>query len=109
MGTLHTFHTLELEPFGGFDLRVLFHPDYSSAEDMFAEDDTIAARIFNGELVWFIAQVQASKNGIILGTDFLSGCCYESYDDFVSSSGYIEDMKTTAIIAAKNALKLLSE
>jgi hypothetical protein len=78
---------------------------FASGDD--AADAEIISKINNGDLVWFLAKVTASKNGIVLGTDYLGGCCYESYEQFVEQNDYYADMVSQAIIEARNAIKAL--
>lgn len=77
--------------------------DFENEED---KQDTLR-RIENGDLVYFIARVQALKNGIVLGTDYLGGCCYDSYIQFVESSGYYADMVENAVSEARDAITKL--
>jgi len=76
----------------------------SSVDDL----QELADKINNCDLVYFCAQVVASKNGIELASDYLGGCCYESYEQFVNSKDYIEDMKQTTLKEAKATILELS-
>jgi hypothetical protein len=66
-------------------------------------------RIDNGTLSWFVARVEAYKNGVLLASEYLGGNLYEEPTDFISDSGYYEDMKDTAINEAKETIKKLTE
>ena len=77
--------------------------DFESEE---AKQDTLR-RIEQGDLVWFIARVQAIKNGIVLGTDYLGCCCYDSYEQFVEASDYYADMVDNAVTEARETLTKL--
>ena len=79
--------------------------DFENEED---KQDTLC-RIENGDLVYFIARVQALKNGIVLGTDHLGGCCYDSYMQFVKDSDYYANMVENAVIEARLTIKKLIE
>ena len=69
--------------------------------------DEILEGIEAGKYAWFVARVTVSKNGIKLADDYLGGCLYESFDEFVKD-GYYTDMVETAISEAKiNISKLL--
>ena len=72
-------------------------------------DQNLIKSIENGELCWFVARVQAFKNGILLATDCLGANCYEDPLDFISDSGYYDDMKWTVIEDAKKVIKALTE
>lgn len=54
----------------------------------------------SGALVWFMAHVQVTRYGIALSDEYLGGCCYKSYSDFISD-GYYSDMVEQAINEAK--------
>lgn len=72
-----------------------------------AEFDTFG-KIERGELVWFCAKVTASKNDIVLGEDYLGGCCYNSVQEFwAEKDGYAGDMIDNAIAHAKKKLAQL--
>jgi hypothetical protein len=95
-------HTEERE---GFTLTLSFtsedsKPDWEMTEE---EQRDLFEKINNGTLLWFIARVEASKNGVILGTDYLGGCCYESVKDFIEV-GYYADMVHEAIAEARKTL-----
>jgi hypothetical protein len=77
--------------------------EFESEED---KADTLR-KIQNGDLVWFVARVDAYKNSILLGTDYLGGCCYDSYMQFVESSDYYADMVQTAISEARETIAKL--
>ena len=77
--------------------------DFESEED---KQDTLR-RIEQGDLVYFIARVQALKNGIVLGTAYLGGCCYESHMQFVHASDYYADMVQSAVTEARETLTKL--
>jgi len=62
-----------------------------------------------GHSVLFVAAVIAEheKTGIELGSDYLGGCFYKSYQDFIDNSEYIPDMINSARLEAAKTLKLL--
>ena len=80
-------------------------PDWEMTEE---EKKDLFEKINNGALLWFMARVEASKNGVILGTDYLGGCCYESVQDFIER-GYYADMAQIAIDEARETIKKLTE
>lgn len=77
--------------------------DFESEE---AREDTLR-KIESGELAYFIARVQAFKNGILLGTDYLGGCCYDSPMQFVEQNDYYADMVSSVIVEAQGNIKAL--
>lgn len=88
------------------------HPADSFDASSFADEDglqNLIQAIDDGELCWFVARVQAFKNGILLATDCLGGNCYEDPLDFISDSGYYDDMKSAVIEDAKKVIKALAE
>lgn len=81
------------------------HP--SDLFDDFVDDiDEICRKIDNGFYTWFIARVEAYKQGILLATDYLGGNLYENPKDFVND-GYFEDMVDTVVNEAQKTLNKL--
>ena len=74
--------------------------DFQSKE----EKEKLIYDIDNCNVMWFCAKVSAHKNGILLASDYLGGCCYDDVNDFVKNSGYYEDMVKTVINEAKQAI-----
>ena len=72
-----------------------------------SDDEKIIERIHSGYYAWFIARVEASRAGIVLGTDYLGACCYESAQAFVTEDGYYPDMVDEALTAARATLASL--
>lgn len=106
------YENIHTEKAAGFDIvfSVTYEDhepdwDFESEED---KQDTLR-RIENGDLVWFIARVQAHKNGVLLGTDYLGGCCYDSYMQFVEASDYYADMVVNAVSEARQTIAKLTE
>lgn len=103
--------TIELGTVDGFDLKLNALVEYSNIEDCFDETEEGLKEIYEKleryDLIWFCAQVTASKNGIKLASDYLGGCLYESLEQFIQDGGYIEYMKQTAINEAKQAIENL--
>lgn len=95
----------------GFDIVFSVTWEDMSPSDLFEPDDLagIIEDIEAGNLQWFVARVQAFKNGIELASDYLKGCCYKSYSDFVDESDYYGDMVQTVISEAKETIKGLIE
>jgi hypothetical protein len=104
-----TIHTTQA---AGFDIVFsVTHEDRAPDWDFESEEDKqdTLRRIDNGDLVWFVARVQAFKNGIELGTNYLGGCCYDSYMQFVEASDYYADMVENTVIEAKANITKLCE
>jgi len=77
----------------GFDINFYAGEDTHPRDLFMPEDvDQIVNDINDGNLVWFVAKVTASKNGIELASDHLGGCCYRSYMDFVDHNYYYAGM-----------------
>ncbi len=105
------FETVHTEDFAGFRIELSMAPedmrpdwDFESPED---EAETLR-KIDNGSLLWFVAKVTASRKGIVLGTDYLGGCCYELVKDFLQD-GYYVDMIDTAVAEARKTLEELKQ
>jgi hypothetical protein len=66
-------------------------------------------RIDNGTLSWFVARVDAYKNGVLLASEYLGGNLYDNPIEFISEDAYYTDMKESAINEAKETIKKLTE
>ena len=96
----------EPETIDGFEIVLSIAPETMEPDwDFETEEERqeLFERINNGSLVWFVAKVTASKNGIELASDYLGGCCYESISEFVKD-GYYSDMVQNTISEARNAI-----
>lgn len=100
------WETVHTENFAGFTIELSISPedmrpdwDFETPED---EADTLE-KINNGDLLWFVARVTASRKGVVLGTDYLGGCCYSSEEEFLRD-GYYTDMIDTAVSEARKTL-----
>ena len=106
------YETIHKTTSAGFDIVFsVTHEDCAPDWDFDTEEDKqdLLRRINNGDLVWFVARVQAFKNGIELGTDYLGGCCYNSYMQFVEENGYYADMVESAISEARETIAKLTQ
>ena len=81
-------------------------PDWDETEEQRAET---LRRIESGDLVYFIARVEACKEGIALGTAYLGGCCYDSVEQFVGASDYYGDMVEEAVEEARARINRFTE
>ena len=102
----------------GFQLLVSIAAEDRSAEDCFGFDECgtdahaeTIRQIESGELLHFTASVEASKAGIILGTDYLGSNTAESLEQWIErdGDGYLPQMIGQAIGEAQNTLKRLNE
>jgi hypothetical protein len=107
------YETLHTESRNGFDIVFsVTHEDTHPRElfdDSIDDIDEMCRKIDDGYLAWFVARVQAFKNGVELASDYLGGCLYDNARDFVKESGgYYEDMIETVITEAKQKIEELA-
>jgi hypothetical protein len=102
------YETLHTETRDGFDIVFSVAPETETPDGHFDDDGETAAAIRDGEFEWFIARVEAKKQGITLGTAYLGGCCYRSAGEFVTAGDYYDDMVKEAISEARDTLKELA-
>lgn len=103
--TTHYEETIE-----GFDIVFSAAYEDTHPRDQFMPEDVqqICEDIDNGKYEWFVARVQAFKNGIELGTDYLGGCLYESPMQFVKDNDYYSEMVQSVINEAKAHIQALT-
>ncbi len=97
----------------GFEIKFYACEELDDPKGHFASgDDDLDAKlyqqIYDGDVAWFCAKVTASKNDIELATDYLGACCYASAKDFITESGYYDDMVQTVIEQAREAIAKLA-
>lgn len=80
-------------------------PDWDETDEERAET---LRKIENGTLAYFIARVEARKEGITLGTAYLGGCCYDSVRQFVEGGDYYGDMVKEAVQEARTVIAKLN-
>jgi len=105
------YETIHTETAAGFDIVFSVTPEIDAPDwDFESEEDRqdLIDRINDGRLSWFVARVQAFKNGILLGTDYLGGCCFDSPMQFVNGSDYYGDMVENAVAEAQEAVEQLT-
>ena len=99
------------EQYDGFTINT-----YTTWEDMLPDWDfgseeykqEVIDKINSGDLLWFVAKVTASKNGVELAQDYLGGCCYEYVSDFINEpNGYYADMRSNVIEEATQIITKL--
>jgi len=81
------------------------HPR-DSFDDSCHDIEDICRKIDDGTYVWFMARVEAFRHGILLASDYLGGCLYESYCKFIDDA-YYEDMVDNVIRESKQTLEKL--
>lgn len=105
------YETIHTEKAAGFDIVFSVTPETGTPDwDFESEEDRqdLIDRINDGRMAWFVARVQAFKNGILLGTDYLGGCCYDSPMQFVNASDYYGEMVENAVAEAQEAVEQLT-
>jgi hypothetical protein len=105
------FETMHEKEQDGFTIRLSAAPeDHPIDWDFETEQDRLdlLEKIDNGTLVYFSARVEAIKCGLVLATDYLGGCCYESVQAFVDEGGYYQDMVDAVILEAGEMIEELS-
>ena len=96
-------YRVQLDSIDGFDVAFVAVVD----EDLdYSFQDGLQALIDNGKYIGFMAVVEVSKAGIVLGNDFLGGCIYDSFEAFHTThkDGYLKDMIVTALSDSKDTL-----
>ena len=109
---MNHYELIHTEQYKGFDISFYATPEHMHPRDSFDDSitdiDELCDKIDNGDYVWFTAKVTASKNGIELASDYLGGCLYESFMQFVSYEDYYADMRSTVIFEANKAIQMLT-
>lgn len=78
-------------------------------DDSITDISELCEKIDRFDLVWFVARVECFKNGILLASEYLGGCLYESYKQFFEEGDYYLDMREAAILAARVEIRGLLE
>ena len=94
------------ETAAGFDIVLSVAPEDMPPDWDVTEEEL--SQIENGTLAYFIARVEARKEGITLGTAYLGGCCYDSVQQFVGASDYYGDMVEEAVNEARTVIAKLN-
>lgn len=106
------YETIKTEDTQGF--HIVFSVGYEdthprdSFDDSCHDIDDICRKIDNGTYVWFVARVEAFRHGVLLASDYLGCCLYDSYGDFLQD-GYYEDMVSNVVAEAKQTLEKLAQ
>jgi hypothetical protein len=93
----------------GFTVTLSVAPEDTDPRDHFDDDGETAQAIADGRYDWFMARVDASREGVTLGSDYLGGCCYDTAHAFIRDSGYYNDMVQNAIQYARDTLRALKD
>lgn len=104
------FETIHTETLNGFDIVFSAAPETQAPDWDFQDEEDKAdtlRRIHNGDLAWFVARVQAYKEGVLLAEDHLGGCLYDSCMQFVKDA-YYSDMVMSVSNEARETIKRLS-
>jgi hypothetical protein len=105
------FETVHTEQYEGFTIKLAFGEEDHDWRDDFdpgcCDHEEIKRNLNSGKWMFFVARVEASQEGIVLGTDYLGSCMYEGVADFTQEGGYWPDMRDTAIAEAKAVLEKL--
>lgn len=108
---MRNYETIHTEDTRGFHVVFSVTPEDFHPRDCFDyEEDEMAdlcSKIDRGLYSWFAARVDVYKQGVLLGSDFLGGCLYETPMQFVKESAYYDDMINTAIKDAESNLEKL--
>ena len=98
------------ETVDGLDIRFYATPSDIDPRGQFDFDgaDEVIQGIQDGRYEWFDAKIAAFKNGIELASDYLGGCCYETFATFVTDGGYYDEMRQTVINEARQAIVALA-
>ena len=95
---MNIIETIHLPDHNGFNLRL----------NVLEESIPLDNDYEQGDLMYFCAQVVASKCGVDLSSDYLGTCLYADPQDFINNSGYIDDMIEAATTeAAQKITELL--
>jgi len=95
-------HTIELPDRDGLSFRFNALDEHTPIDD-----PSLLEQVDNGELIYFTAQVVASKDGTDLASDYLGGCFYKTYEDFTEDQ-YCLSMMDNASQEARQILSSLA-
>ena len=99
----------------GFTIKFYAEEEPCSIKEYYPEEtpaelQAIYDSLDHYDTVWFLAKVTASKNNIVLATEYLGCCHYDSYEDFYVKhrNDYYIDMVYSVIAEAEKAIVSLS-
>jgi len=104
------WETAHKETRDGFEIVLSVKPEdmpphWDETEEERAET---LRKINDGVWAYFVARVEARKEGITLGTAYLGGCCYDSVSQFVKEGDYYGDMVDEAVDEARKTIAKLT-
>lgn len=96
---------------GTFTIKTYALPEYQSPRDCYDNSliDEVMAGIESGRLEWFAVKVSAEWEGLELASDYLGGCCYESFEQFANGQDYHADMIREVISQSYARLQALCD
>lgn len=77
-----------------FKVTVTIEPEYDDPRDHFTDpykDYEVLKGINSGRFLWFCAKATIYCDGRVVATNYLSACCYSSFEDFRLDT-YFRDM-----------------
>lgn len=105
------WETIHEETRDGFDIVFSVAPEDMHPGDSFDpacfDIEELCEDINRGRYVWFVARVQAFREGVELASDYLGGCLYDSAMDFVRDGDYYADMVDTVTREARATVEKL--
>ena len=106
-----SYEIVHRENFESFQIELATEPEWDAPDWDFEEGEKqkLLEDIESGKVLWFVARVRAYKAGVLLATDYLGGCCYNSVKDFLDVHGYYGDMRRTVVDAARAKLAELTK
>ena len=110
---MRNYDIIHTEDTRGFHVVFSVTPEDCHPRDCFdlteEELTDLCDKIDRGVYAWFDARVEVYQQGILLGSDFLGGCLYDTPMTFVKESEYYDDMINNAIQEANFNLEKLYE
>jgi hypothetical protein len=103
------WQTINTETVDGFEIVLSVAPEDTDPRDHFDDDGETAQAIADGTLEWFVARVEAVREGVVLGTDTLGACCYANAREFLNETDYYGDMRAQAIAEARATIAKLAQ
>ena len=96
---------------GPFTVNTYALPEDQDPRDSFDKRilDDVLDGIESGRYEWFCAQVTAEWEGIELASDYLGGCCYDSFESFANGQDYHADMIDNVVREAGERLRELAD
>ena len=103
------WETINTETVDGFDIVLSVAPEDTDPRDHFDDAGETAQAIADGRYEWFMARVEAKREGITLGADTLGACCYANVRDFLNESDYYGSMRAYAVEEARATIAKLAQ